>query len=412
MQYSIEPTSGLDSVSALQVMNVLKKIAHAGCSILFTIHQPSSEVFASFDNLILLNRGMVMYQGSVEQCADFFAKHNHAMPNHYNPADFIMSIAQKYTRAMMVDESFCTNNQLSLPAAEVANGEGMLGAGKNTDINDKEWKHVSFVTEVRLLFKRELKNTIRNKLVRARFALTTFISLLVGCIFFGVGSGQDINSHFGSMVMMLMISMFSTALPTLVGFSDERPVFLREYSTNHYSVVSYFISKLVAEALITLIQVLEILLVVFFLVDLQGSFAEFVAIEFTLAMASTATAVLVGCSVEDPKMAVEFMPVLFLPQILFAGLFVRTELIPVWLRWAQYLCALMYAVRLALLAEFSDCASITTATMPNPCKNLLEANMVEENDEATYWAILWGLFVVFRVSGLIVLRKKANKFFD
>jgi hypothetical protein len=72
----------------------------------------------------------------------------------------------------------------------------------------------------------------------------------------------------------------------------------------------------------------------------------------------------------------------------------------------------MYAVRLALLAEFGDCASMTTVQMPNPCKNLLEANMVEENDKAIYWAILWGLFVVFRLSGLIVLRKKATKFFD
>lgn len=132
--------------------------------------------------------------------------------------------------------------------------------------------------------------------------------------------------------------------------------------------------------------------------------------EYALAMSSTATAVLVGCSVEDPKIAVEFMPVLFMPQILFAGLFVRTELIPVWLSWAQYLCALMYAVRLALLAEFSDCANDSTL-MPNPCKNLLEANEVVESEKALYWGVLWGLFVVFRVSGLAVLRKKATKFY-
>jgi hypothetical protein len=202
--------------------------------------------------------------------------------------------------------------------------------------------------------------------------------------------------------------MFSTALPTLVGFSDERPIFLREYSTNHYSVVSYFISKLIFEALITLLQILEILVIVYNMVDLQAPFYKFVAIEFALAMSSTATAVLVGCSVEDPKMAIEFMPVIFLPQILFAGLFVRTELIPVWLRWAQYLCALMYSVRLALLAEFSDCASVSTLPIPNPCKTLLEANEVDETEKTLYWVILWGLFVVFRVSGLVVLRKKAT----
>ena len=128
-------------------------------------------------------------------------------------------------------------------------------------------------------------------------------------------------------------------------------------------------------------------------------------------MSSTASAVLVGCAVEDPNMAIEFMPVIFLPQILFSGLFVRTELIPVWLRWAQYLCALFYAVRLALLAEFSDCANVVTQ-MPNPCKYLLEANMIEESEKAMYWAILWGLFVAFRVTGLVILRKKATKYYD
>jgi hypothetical protein len=50
--------------------------------------------------------------------------------------------------------------------------------------------------------------------------------------------------------------MFGTAQPALLGFPAERPVFLREYSTNHYSVVSYFASRLTMEALITALQIL------------------------------------------------------------------------------------------------------------------------------------------------------------
>ena len=272
---NLEPTSGLDSVSALQVMNVLKKIACAGCSVLFTIHQPSSEVFASFDNLILLNRGIVMYEGPVDKCPEYFASNNYPIPHHYNPADWIMTVAQKYSQNQTAAENFQMHNTLTMPM-NITNQliPVPLRFSKDDGISDKEWKHVSFLTEVKLLFVREFANTIRNKLVRARFALTTFISLLVGCIFFGVGSDSDINSHFGAMVMMLMISMFSTALPTLVGFSDERPVFLREYSTNHYSVVSYFMSKLFMEALITFLQILEILLVVYYMVGLQVSYAS------------------------------------------------------------------------------------------------------------------------------------------
>ena len=45
-----------------------------------------------------------------------------------------------------------------------------------------------------------------------------------------------------------------TAQPALLAFPEERPVFLREYSTNHYAVGSYFVSRLIVEAVITFIQ--------------------------------------------------------------------------------------------------------------------------------------------------------------
>ena len=135
---------------------------------------------------------------------------------------------------------------------------------------------------------------------------------------------------------------------------------------------------------------------------------HFLAIEYGLAMSSTAVAVLIGCAVEDPKMATEFLPLLFVPQLLFAGFYVRTNLIPAWLRWAQYLCSLTYGVRLALLAEFGECAK---SSVENPCNALLTVSKVNEDSAGTYWAMLWGLFVVFRLGGLAVLRKKATKFY-
>mmetsp|Transcript_4291 Transcript_4291/g.9260 ORF Transcript_4291/g.9260 Transcript_4291/m.9260 type:complete len:110 (-) Transcript_4291:341-670(-) len=109
-------------------------------------------------------------------------------------------------------------------------------------------------------------------------------------------------------------------------------------------------------------------------------------------------------------MATEFLPLLFVPQLLFAGFFVRTDLIPVWLRWAQYLCSLTYGVRLALLVEFGDCAADPTI-IPNQCAQLFEINQVDEDEKALYWIILWGLFLTFRLGGLAILRKKATKFY-
>jgi len=85
-----EPTSGLDSFSAVQLCQVLKQVANAGATVLFTIHQPSSELFSSFDRLMLLHRGRVMYSGLVDQVSTHFEARGHAIPAHFNPADWIM----------------------------------------------------------------------------------------------------------------------------------------------------------------------------------------------------------------------------------------------------------------------------------------------------------------------------------
>ena len=58
-----EPTSGLDSFMAQSVVSVLKDMAAQGRTIICTIHQPSSEVFAMFDKLLLMADGRVAFMG-------------------------------------------------------------------------------------------------------------------------------------------------------------------------------------------------------------------------------------------------------------------------------------------------------------------------------------------------------------
>ena len=52
-----EPTSGLDARAAAIVMRCIKNVSRSGRSILVTIHQPSIEIFETFDSLVLLQRG-------------------------------------------------------------------------------------------------------------------------------------------------------------------------------------------------------------------------------------------------------------------------------------------------------------------------------------------------------------------
>ena len=61
------------------------------------------------------------------------------------------------------------------------------------------------------------------------------------------------------------------------------------------------------------------LLIQYWMIDFQGGFVIFFVCVYTLAMASTALAVLLGCSVEDPKLGQEMLPLLFVPQMLFGA---------------------------------------------------------------------------------------------
>jgi ABC-type multidrug transport system ATPase subunit len=59
--FLIEPTSGLDSTSAVALIDVLRELALQGKTIITSIHQPSSQIFQSFDQLILLADGKTIF---------------------------------------------------------------------------------------------------------------------------------------------------------------------------------------------------------------------------------------------------------------------------------------------------------------------------------------------------------------
>ncbi len=67
-----EPTTGLDSVTALDLLHTLHALAHGklqskAVTIVCSIHQPQSKIFNLFDSLILLKAGNIIYQGPRKQ---------------------------------------------------------------------------------------------------------------------------------------------------------------------------------------------------------------------------------------------------------------------------------------------------------------------------------------------------------
>jgi hypothetical protein len=122
---------------------------------------------------------------------------------------------------------------------------------------EKKLRTPGYWTQTKLLFSREVKNTKRDKTVfLARVILTVIIAAFVGSLFLNVGQTDstkffNLHSHFGAITAVSAVMMIITSQTALVIFPTERPVFLREYTTDHYSVVSYFASRLVMEVIIT-----------------------------------------------------------------------------------------------------------------------------------------------------------------
>ncbi|KFZ20043.1 hypothetical protein V501_00332, partial [Pseudogymnoascus sp. VKM F-4519 (FW-2642)] len=80
-----EPTSGLDGQAAFNTVRFLQKLAKAGQAVLVTIHQPSAQLFAQFDTLLLLTTGgRTVYFGEIGDEAstvkDYFARHGASCP--------------------------------------------------------------------------------------------------------------------------------------------------------------------------------------------------------------------------------------------------------------------------------------------------------------------------------------------
>ncbi|KAF7587376.1 hypothetical protein BBP40_007342 [Aspergillus hancockii] len=92
-----EPTSGLDGQAAFNTVRFLRKLADIGQAVLVTIHQPSAQLFAQFDTLLLLAKGgKTVYFGDIGDNArtikDYFARHGVPCPPSSNPAEHIIDV--------------------------------------------------------------------------------------------------------------------------------------------------------------------------------------------------------------------------------------------------------------------------------------------------------------------------------
>jgi ABC-type multidrug transport system ATPase subunit len=88
-----EPTSGLDAYNAYNVVECLVNLVKTyNRTVIFTIHQPRSNIVALFDNLILLANGRAVYSGPFSQCQAYFDNIGFPCPPGFNIGDYLVDL--------------------------------------------------------------------------------------------------------------------------------------------------------------------------------------------------------------------------------------------------------------------------------------------------------------------------------
>ncbi|KAL2353006.1 hypothetical protein BJ546DRAFT_986086 [Cryomyces antarcticus] len=88
-----EPTSGLDAFNAFNVVECLVNLVKSyNRTVIFTIHQPRSNIVALFDQFILLAKGRTVYSGPFSNCQAYFDHIGYVCPPGFNIADYLVDL--------------------------------------------------------------------------------------------------------------------------------------------------------------------------------------------------------------------------------------------------------------------------------------------------------------------------------
>lgn len=72
----------------MQVIELLHSLSQTGCTIVCSVHQPSSQLFSLFDDILILGQGKCFYCGPRDNIVDHFNEAGFICPNFYNPAEY------------------------------------------------------------------------------------------------------------------------------------------------------------------------------------------------------------------------------------------------------------------------------------------------------------------------------------
>nr|AIN44121.1 white-like protein [Laodelphax striatellus] len=423
-----EPTSGLDSYMAQNVVSVLKSLANKGKTLICTIHQPSSEVYAMFDKILLMAEGRVAFLGSLDQATDFFRTLGAGCPSHYNPADFFIQLlavvpnSEESCRNMieLVCDTFATSEIGTKLALEA---EPKFSDHKSKSMFVGAWGDpftpralspykASWYNQFRAVFWRSWISVWKEPvLIKVRMLQTFMVALMVGIIYFGQENDQDgVMNINGALFICITNMTFQNVFAVISVFCAELPVFLREHFNGMYRTDVYFLCKTLAEVPIFLAIPALFTSVMYYMVGLNPAPSKFVQAGIIITLVScvvTSFGYLISCVSSSVSVALFIGPPVVIPFLLFGGFFLNAGSVPPYFEWLSNLSWFKYGNEALLINQWGDVTDIkctrTNATCPRDGHIILETYNFSESDYLMDYLCLIGLIVGFRTFAFLSL---------
>jgi ABC-type multidrug transport system ATPase subunit/ABC-type multidrug transport system permease subunit len=245
-----EPTASLDSFTASALIDTLHDLAREGCTVVFTIHQPTSDMFHRFGSVLLLGRGGdTAYAGPREEMLPYFTSLGYNCPIDTNPVDFILDLisaddqsssrelSSKENVRVLIDtwKSRFSNSHEAVNPVEVATLPAQLNAFTRTPM--------PLFTATMLLLRRSSICLSRSpSAILARTGQVTGFAIILVVFFTPLRKNDtSVQSRVGFMQEVVAV-YFIGMLQNVAVFPGEKAVFDAEARDGTYGVEPFLIA--------------------------------------------------------------------------------------------------------------------------------------------------------------------------
>ncbi|MBE3109125.1 MAG: ABC transporter permease, partial [Acidobacteria bacterium] len=356
-----EPTTGLDATSAFQLVRTLKGLAEKGRTVVTTIHQPRSEIWDLFDNMVILTKGSPVYSGPARECIPWFGSQGFKIPPFVNPAEFVIDMSAIDNRTPELEEE-TTNRVEALKAAW--NIQSRLRYPSPSEVAQprrrkptSEAKHASAFRQTVVLTSRTFKTTYRDPMgMMAAILEAILMGLVTGYIFFDLARDDSgIRSRQGALYTAAGLQGYLLLVFEVYRLTIDIPTFDREHSEGCVDVLPFVLSRRFARLFSEDLPVPFLFSVIFYFMagfDREaGKFFIFFAVTLLNHYVAMACAMTCVAAVRHFAGASLIANLVFTLQSMACGMFIQADTIPVYVRWLKWItytvCLSAFSVRIA-----------------------------------------------------------------